>query len=301
MSDTTNAVEPGTTASSQSNLQAIDSVNEQISKLAGNTGESDDPNSTAPVLFDLAEPFDLRLNARGPKGKIPVRHVLKQPTLAQLTARDEAQPYRSQMITDEIERPIADVKNTADVNLYDKLVLLTEGYRLNVVEGQTPEERAAALKAIPPTHKKNVISQILPVETKYVPEPMETGEDGEDTEVFKWGENLTYKFECEFGVDGMFKAIVVMNEPSSDHIDQYHSATHFDIEKGSRKPVTRMTIELKPSVVVFDELVKDISGFVVKGQPFDVTNPMHVKLVSGYLKRSVMTALIKQTQLDLGN
>lgn len=297
MSETsTDAVELGTTTSSESNLQTLAADNDP------NTVETDDGNSVEPAKFDLAEPFDLRFKAHGRHGKIPVRHVLRQPTLRDLIERDAAQPYRSQMVNDDVERPVADIGNTADEKLYNKLVTHTEGYKFNVTEGQSPEERAAALstKNIPKQHKKNVISQIVQFDAKYVIEPISDGAD-EDTEVFQWGENLTYKFTVEFGPNGLYKVTVVMNEPSTEQLDQYHQATNFEIERGTRNPITRMNVDLKPVVIVFDELLNNADGFLVAGVPFDSKNPLHIKLVNGYFKRAVMTALVKQTQLDMGN
>lgn len=262
---------------------------------------NNDENSIEAKPFDLAEPFDLTFEARGRRGKVRVRHVLRRPTVKELLERDAAQPYRSRDNGEDVEEVLTDASvSPADVKLYNRLVLLTEGYRVVVADGQDKEARKSALDAVPPTHKQSIVGAVLPVNTKYVPEAMPEGASDE-AEVFVWGEGLTYKFESEVGANGAFKVTTVMREPSEAQMNSYRArSTHFFVEKGARQPVTRVTVDLRPSIELFDALVESVDGFVVGGEAFDVKDKLHLQLIDPYFKRSVVDQLMKQTQLDLG-
>jgi len=265
-----------------------------------NDGEGGDPNSIEAPPFDLAEPFDMTFNARGRSGKVKVRHILRRATLRDLMERDQAQPYRTRMLNDDVEEPVPDLDNKADIKLYDKLVVKTFGYRVNVEPDQSQDDRKSALAAIPGQHKKDIISAITPVNTDYVPEALPESADGD--EVFVYGEGLTYKFVSTFGFNDQFKATVVMREPNDAQLSKFKGSTKFAIDKTTqRRPVTEMRVDLKPAVEIFDSLVESIDGFIVSGSAFELSNKLHLALVDPYLKRSVLNALVKQTQLDLGN
>jgi len=291
----TNAVEQNAENATANDQPAADSTTNKLNNK---------DNSIEAKPFDLAEPFDVSFEARGRHGKIRVRHVLRRASTKDLLERDAAQPYRSRDNGEDIEEVLTDTSaSPADIKLYNKLVLLTEGYAAVLTESnsQDKDARKTALDAVPPTHKQSIIGAILPVTTKYVPEPLPEGASAEG-EVFVWGEGLTYKFESEVGVNGAFKVTTVMREPTETQMNDYRArSTHFFVEKGQRKPVTRVTVDLRPAIEVFDALVESIDGFVVGGEQFDVSNKLHLQLVDPYFKRSVVDQLMKQTQLDLGN
>jgi len=270
-----------------------------VQPKSANDGSAGDPNSIEAPPFDLAQPFDLKLPARGRRGNVMVRHMLRRPTLRDLMERDAAQPYRTRMIKEDKEEPIPDLNNKANIRLYNKLIAMTSGYKYNVQEDMSADDRAQALAAIPDQHKNDIIGVITPVETEYVPEALADG--AEDSDVFVYGEGLTYKFKTTFGVQGKFEATFVMNEPNDAQLTEYRGSTHFAIDKagGFRKPITEMTVDLKPAVKIFDELVQSVEGLVVDGTAVDVTNKLHLQLIDAYMKRSVLNQLVKQTQLDL--
>jgi hypothetical protein len=265
-----------------------------------NTDPTNNPNDNLPDIvvpaLELTEPFDREAHGKVRGHKVRVFHRVGRPTLQLLQERDDKQPYRSQMVTEDRERLLADVTGKADAELYDQLVLLTEGYKYNVSEGQGDSERQQALKAIPRAHKSDMMRAILEVKSEVVPE----GEEEIDT--FVWGQGLSYRIRTEIGDQGQFVAYTTMNEPTNKQLDDYGVAsTDFEIEKGQRKPITRVHAKLAPAVQLFDELVVSIEGFTVNGQPIDISDKRQLLLVDPYFKRSVLDALMKETRLDLGN
>jgi hypothetical protein len=245
--------------------------------------------------FELTEPREVEGRAAQRGKKIPVVHTLREASLAELQARDALRPYRSRDIGNEEEEVLADRTGTADVTLYEKLVIETKGYKLNVTPNQPAEDRAAALKSIPAQHKRSIIKDV----TEFKSKPVYDIEDGVE-EVFEWTENQTYRIRTELGTKGQFVVYTNIKEPSESQLEVYTGAVKFILEKGELKPVTKITVELEPAVKLFDQLVQSIEGFTYKGQPVDVTSAEQLVRVNGYFKRSVLDAVVKETQLDLG-
>lgn len=256
------------------------------------------PLTVEPTSFELNEPFEREAQARTRGHKVTVFHRLRRPTQKELQARDDSQPYRSQDIGNDEEQVLADTSGRADVRLYELLVLGTKGYQKNVAEGQTEDERRAALAAIPPQHKIDMVRSIVAVQSEVV------YDDAEDevVETFLFGDGATYRVKSELGDQGQFVAFSVMNEPTQRQIEAYTAgATKFTLEKGQRKPVTKITVSLAPAVELYDKLVESIEGLTVNGEPINVGDERQLALVDPYMKRSVIDALMKETRLQMGN
>lgn len=268
--------------------------------VANETANSNEiiPLTTEPTSFELNEPFEREAEARSRGRKVKVFHRLRRPTQRELQARDDSQPYRSQDIGNDEEQVLADTSGRPDVRLYDLLVLGTKGYQKNVAEGQTDDERSAALAAIPPQHKIDMVRSILAVQSEVV------YDDAEDevVETFLFGDGATYRVKSELGDQGQFVVFSTMNEPTQRQIEAYTAgATKFTLEKGQRKPVTKITVSIAPAVELYDKLVESIEGLTVNGEPLDVNDERQLALVDPYMKRSVVDALMKETRLQMGN
>jgi hypothetical protein len=277
---------------------STDAVEESVNTDIPNPNENTNDNLLESDVntLELTEPFDREAFGKVRGHKVRVFHRIARPNIQQLQERDDKQPYRSQMVNEDRERLLSDVSGRADAELYDQLVLLTEGYKYNVVDGQDESARTQALNSVPRAHKSDMMRAILEVKSEVVPE----GEEEVDT--FVWGQGLTYRIRTEIGDQGQFVAYSTMREPTNRQLDDYSLAsTDFEIEKGQRKPITRVHTKLAPAVQLFDELVDAIEGFTVNGKPINVKDKRQLALVDPYFKRSVLDALMKETRLDLGN
>jgi hypothetical protein len=201
-------------------------------------------------------------------------------------------PYRSQARNKDIEDIISDLSGRAEKELYDKIIVRTEGYKNNVQKDQSEEDRTKALSSIPPTHKVDFIQAITQVKSEVV-------YDNEDSDVIDWGENVTYRVKSELFDKGQFTIFSTLREPSQEQLENYNPSK-FSLEKGQRKPITRVEIKLTPAVELFDSLVENVEGLVVQGRPVDVHNPSELSKINPYWKRSVVTAVLEAQHLDLG-
>jgi hypothetical protein len=251
--------------------------------------------ATEVVAFELNDTIIRKAKATYRGKKLEVTHELRGPTFTELDNRDAAQPYRAQDIGNEEEEVLSDVSGKADAKLYDKLIVSTEGYKTNLQKEMSEEDKKDALLQIPHAHKTSIIRAILtyPSEIVY--------DDDVDVDTFSWSEDQTYRVRTEIGDTGNFVVFSDIKEPSQKQIDDYTGAIKYVIEKGHKKPVTRITVGLAPAVKLFDALVKNIEGFTVDGNPFDANNKQHLALVNGYIKRSIIDKVMKETRLDLGN
>lgn len=265
-----------------------------------NTAETvETPTTNQPTdSFELADTLLKEAKATFKGKKIPVSHELKRPSLKDLEKRDLASPFRSQDVGNETDEVLADLSGKVDVELYDKLVVSTKGYKHNITPDLDPEARKQALKEIPPSHKIPVIQDL----TKVSSEVVYDGEDDGGVIEFVWSEDQSYRVRTELGSKGQFVVYSTVKEPSEHQMDLYSGSTKFYIEraKGSSKPVTKIVSSLAPSVALFDEMVESIEGLTVDGKEVDVKNKAHLALVDAYMKRSVIDTVMKETRLDMG-
>lgn len=246
-------------------------------------------------MFELNEPYEAEFRAR----RTDVYHKLRKPTLQELIARDAATPYRSRDVGNDEEEVIADTSGRSDVILYDKLVLEARGYSAEplLFENLDVPEKLAGLAKIPSPHKVDIIRAMFALEAK-----VEYDEE-EVPEIFVWGEGNELKVRCEIGRgDNPYVVVHTVREPSERQIQDYRNrATRFTIEKGTKKPVTKVITNLVPAVELYNALIVGIDGAVFNGQTVDVSNPTHLGAIDAYQKRAVIDAVLKETQLDLGN
>lgn len=248
--------------------------------------ESNDLELTAPRLVEA------KASMRGKK--VPVTHKLNNPDLKDLEKRDAAQPYRSRDVGNEEEEVLTNPIGPVDVALYDRLVIETTGYKLNVAQGQTDEERKAALKSIPSAHKRSAIKDLTEVHSEVV-------YDGQDeVDVFEWTEDQTYRVRTELGANGQFVFYSTVKEPSEKQLEILGGATKFVLEKGERKPITRITVQLEPAVQLANNLLRSFEGATYSKHPVDVSNAQQLASIHPYVKRSIITAVVKETELDMG-
>ena len=253
-----------------------------------------DTNTTedSVMRFELTEPITRKAHATRGTKRIPVAHTNRRLTLAELEERESAQPYRSRSTGSE-EEILSDLSGKADIRLYDRTVLKTEGYKHNVTGAQTKEERAVALNSIPPAHKIDVMRAGFVLKSELV-----FDESTEDEVV--WGDDLVYRVRTEIFDKGQYVVHSNMREPSQAQVENFNPQSFF-IERGSSTPITRISMKLTPVVKLFDRLVDSTEGFTYNGQPVDVKNPDHLASIDPYFKRDVINAVMSATRLSLGN
>jgi hypothetical protein len=253
------------------------------------------PDAGAEQSFDLLEPFERSGKAHFRGKKINVTHTINCPTFQQLRERDAKLPYRSVTINDEKEQILSDMTGKVNVALYDMVVLKTSGYKLNVSEGQSAEDRKAALATIPLRHKKDIMTAVLTVESEVIYEH----EKEDDT--FSWGDEQEYRVRTEIGDTGNFVIYTTVKEFTQEQIDEYDGATSFYLEKGGKKPVTNITTTSLPvAVKLFDAQATEASGLTMGKDTFDLKKPEHLSKLSAHIKRSIVDSIMKETRLDLG-
>ncbi len=148
-----------------------------------------------------------------------------------------------------------------------------------------------------PQHKTSIVLACLANKSESV-----YSDENEEVEglKFSWGENQTYRVRTEIGDTGNFVAYSTLQEPSQKQIDTYTNSSVFSLEKGQKKPITKITASLTTVVQLYDELVQSVEGLTVNGEDVDVKNSKHLSLIDPYMKRSVVDEVMKETKLDLG-
>jgi hypothetical protein len=253
------------------------------------------PDAGAEQSFDLLEPFERTGKAHFHGKKINITHTLNRPTFSQLKERDAQLPYRSVAVSEDKEQILSDMSGKVNVKLYDALVQNTKGYKLDVANGQTEDERKAALTTIPPRHKKDIVTAILTVDSEVI------YENEKEVDTFSWGDEQEYRVRTEIGDTGNFVIYSTVKEFTQDQIDKYDGATSFYLEKGGKKPVTNITTTSLPvAVELFDAQVVSISGLKVGENEFDLKSSDHLAKLDAHVKRSIVDAIMKETKLDLG-
>ena len=251
--------------------------------------------------IELTEPRVVTGKASFHGKKITLVHRLNTGTLSQLSARDRARPWRSRALGDDEEEILTEPTSTADIALYNATVVETSGYKFNVLPGQSKEDREQALAGIPGRHKRDAIRDITEYQTEIVYEN-ESDETAEPA--FEWTENQTYRARTEVGLKGEHVIYSDVSEPSQKQMEDYAGATKYVLEKGQRKPVTRITVELEAAVTLFDSIVKNLEGYTYKhlSVALDDKTKREEQLakVDPYFKRSVVDKVVKETGLDMG-
>jgi hypothetical protein len=246
--------------------------------------------------LEVSTGFDVTdtIQRTGKGGKVSLTYELRQPTLPELKEKESQQPYRSMNMGEE-EQVLSDLSGKAEAQLFDKLVVSTAGYKLNVQSGQTEEDRKTAIKGIPPRHKTDIVRAVLAVDAKVI------YDEDLATETFIWSEDQEYRVRTEIGDTGNFVAYFMMKELSQRQLEKYNGATKMFLERGAKKPITRITVDLAPGVELFDKTAMSVEGLTVKGIMLDVKNPEHLAKIPPHIKRAVVDAVVAETHLELGN
>jgi hypothetical protein len=329
-----NGETPTTEPSQTTSITSADSVVPSVSLAPDTFG--DEPEVEAPEsideipTFDLASPFvrtaKIKRPVRTRKGvklrEIEVTHVIARPSFDQCQARDLALPYRTKKVAKKEDEVLLNTASEVDVKLYNKCVIATEGYPLNVTApnedgtpSQTPEEREAALAEsnIPNSHKVDIMRACLEVKSEVVYDDaglledlLDTEEDEEElseAEAASWGDNIEYRVRSEIGDQGQFVVYTTVREPKQPHIDAFSKGVKYHLETGGKTPVTKLLTALAPARDVYKSLKLRVEGFSVNGEQFDPSNREHVRHLEdyGYYMRSVVDAVITETKLDMGN
>lgn len=240
--------------------------------------------ATSPAEVDLNDTFIRTARAPYHGTKVEISYELRLPTLPELKEKESKQPYRSVSSGDEEEQVLSDLSGKQDAMLFDKLVVSTKGYDFDVTSGQSSEDRAKALKGIPPRHKAPIVQAVTKTDSEIV------FDDEQETGSFVWTEDQKFRVRTELGDTGNVVVYFNVRELSQREMERYDGATKFFIEKGGKKPVTKITVEPEPGVEIFDAITESSEGTLTS-----------LKDVPPGIKRSVVDAVVAGTKLDLGN
>lgn len=247
------------------------------------------------ILFDVTDTVERSADAPFNGGKVKLTYQLRQPTLSEIKDKEAKQPYRSMSSGNEEEQVLSDLSGKADAQLFDRLVVKTVGYKDNIEEGQTEEQRATVLKSIPLRHKVDIVRAVTAVDSEIV------YDNEQEVDSFVWTENQEYRVRTELGDTGNYIAYFTIREPSQRQMERYNGATKFFIEKGGKKPVTKITVDVAPGVEIFDTSIISVEGLSVGSDTLDVKNTNHLAAIPPHIKRSVVDAVMAGTRLELGN
>jgi hypothetical protein len=252
---------------------------------------------TETTSLEITAPRTISFKAPAGGKKVKVTHLLRPATAPEASAHDEAQPYRSKDIGNDEEEVLLNTSPSADKKLYDKLILETKGYKYNVLPGQTQEERETALSGIPTKHKRAVIRKLTTISSEVVYDNSGSEEDS-DAE-FEYSDNQVYRLRTEIDDVVIYTNI---KELSEKQFELYSGASRFTLERGQRKPITKITVSIAPVIDIFKAQVLSIENMTYQGEPLDFTNEAKRKeyVIDPYFQRSVITALIKETEVDMG-
>lgn len=261
--------------------------------------ESEINETTGTENVELTDRFEIEFdafNGKAPRPKM-LFVALRRARLIELVARDDAKSFRSRALGGEKEEILSDPTNNADVNLFNKTVDETRGYKLDVKPGQSAEEREAALATIPRGHKIDLINAVYEVDAELIFDEAMLASD-----VFTWGEQNVWKVRVDIGANADHSVILTLQEPGETQITDYSKdSSKFTIERSGKKPITEISVKLVPGVRIGKTLLKGVEGYTVNGEPFDVTNKQHLELIDPYVLRAGVDAVMKVTRLDLGN
>jgi hypothetical protein len=247
--------------------------------------------------LELTAPRTIKGKVTGNGGKkISVTHAFRAPTHDELKARDAAQPYRAQSISEDEEEVLTNNANNVDYNLYEKLVVATTGYKRNVTADQSDTERALALRGIPRAHRTSALRDLFVVNSEIV------YEEAEDSEEFEWTEDQSYRVRTTLGTNADIVFYSNVKEPSELQLEKLGGATRFILEKGTNpsKPVTKILASLDASVNVFNTRIESMEQVNFSGVPVNVKDSPQLARLNSYIKRSIVSAVVKETSLDLG-
>ncbi len=258
-------------------------------------GEKMNSTNVENISFDVTDTIERSAEAPFKGSKVKLTYQLRQPTLSELKDKEAKQPYRSMASGNEEEQVLSDLSGKADAQLFDKVIVKTIGYKENIEEGQSEESRAAILATIPVRHKVDIVRAVTTVDSEIV------YDDEQEVDSFVWAEDQEYRVRTEIGDTGNYVAYFTMKEPSQRQLEKYTGATKFFIEKGGKKPVTKITVDVVPGVEIFDASVVSAEGLSVGSEILDVKNAAHLAQIPAHIKRNVVDEVMAGTRLDLGN
>lgn len=228
----------------------------------------------APVQSDALEVTDavaLSTEFKTPKGKVKLEYRLRFPTDEEQAARNRAQPYRSREAGADKEQILNTDADKADWNLFLATIQSTRGYKENI----KPEMSVAEKRhLVPSSHGTEVVRGVFTAKTT----PLFADTEDTELEFFDWEEEAVYELRTTVGKNEQYVLGVKARQPSEKETARYkETATNFLIEKGSRKPITEITVNLAAAIDLFAVIIKEITNLTVKGEKFDSSNPLHVK------------------------
>lgn len=259
---------------------------------------------TGDKSYELNEDFEIEFNARpGAPKPVMVTHKLRRPSYDELYGRETKLAYRTRDVGKD-EEEVLPSGDDANVYLYDRIIKqVSGGYNQEkfidfTKYGDDRNERASQLAKIPSMHKNQVIGAMYSFDSEVY-----YAEDA-DLDNFIWGDGETYTIRTEMGLDPMMPDFIVdheLREPTEGEMINFNrDRAVIRIERGTKKPVSKVMSNLSAGVKLYDALIKNVKGATYNGSPVDVTQATHLKAIDPIMKQQVVNALIKSVGVDLG-
>lgn len=207
--------------------------------------------------FD-AEYTDVPIIAK-PSGDNPtiVYHRLRKPTLQELLDRESQISYEMVELNSREEEIKAD-DETANVKLWDKIIMSVMGYKNAPEWRELTEEEKAAMR---PGHKTTAIRTLYASNCE-----IEGDEEGVSIGPDTW----TVRQEIGLSKDQLDYVVRhILREPTEAERGKFkRAASSTSYIKGAKKQQVRVRTNLRAYIELYDALIENIAGGTVLGSPW---------------------------------
>ena len=242
-------------------------------------------------LYPLdAEYIEVAFNARpGADRPVEVGHRLRRPTLLELQTREhetsleivETNAREEQIVTDD---------ETANVNLWNKLILSINGYR-GISDWKPISDQEKALMR--PSHKTKAI-QAMYLGTASVMAEEDEISLGSDTWIIRHliGPNPEMP---------AYEIRHVLREPTeTERLKYKRSASKVSFIRGAKRPRTKITQDLNAYVQIYDQLIQEMHGVTVQDKEWgQLDKSAFVAHLDPIWKRMVVLTLMNAIEAAL--
>lgn len=241
--------------------------------------------------FD-AEYFEVPINVL-PNADTPqiVYHRLRKPTLQELNEREDRIVYKLVGASSR-EEEIVSSEETANVRLWDAIILKVMGYRDAKDWRELTEEEKTAMRA---GHKSTAIRTLYAGYCE-----IEGAEDGITIGADTW----TIKHEIGLSRDNPdFVVKHILREPTeAERLKYNQTSTRTIVVKGAKRPQRHLQTKLKPPADLYDALVEDIQGATVNGSEYrDGNRKDFLAAVDPIWKRLVILILMNTLEAQISD
>ena len=240
---------------------------------------------------DLPYPLDqgqflIEIEANGKT----LAHTLRQPTLDDLTTRENLVVYETEEIADGQDAVRADTER-ADAALWDRIAVSVRGYRTATHSPEDTIEVTPEIAAkIPTAHKATAIRGLYTSTCEV--------EQSEDEGFNLDGELFTVRQELGKGETPDFIVRHILRQPTEGERQEYRrKAAQTVLVRGAKRTKARVQTNLKASVDLYDKCFVELSGAFTP----ETDRAKILRQIDAMWKRQVIVALMQSFESSLSD